>query len=389
VDEPEPEGSVETNQTETPSPVTIEEVPESASSEPLIGAVGDERQTEPAPSEPPVSAAPEPPPEEGAAQGVEQVPEPATTESALPTESKELASEPEEEPAKEPVVALTEEATASTEAVSSPAVAREISLEQCTVDLLKFIRFSDFVPCDYNADGVIDSVVLNSRVSTGYGYRGIGNGIFTEGPSFDLPFRPAAAVHLGPSCGSPNGLLLVSTEGTVSIFYPVIDEDPSMLTKTSPLFVFRVDTADGPLYIVYGKDEEAGHVYGLQNGGLVDKGEVPVSRTSSNNDWYTEITAWQLSEERIPFPLPPEGMEKITRIDDLNDDAIPDLITYVSGNLSLLLSQNGEPLAKEQTVPCHTKPTAIRLADVDGNGLLDVLALMPSGTLEVYLVTSE
>lgn len=386
--EPEPEGSVETDQTETPSPVMTEEAPEGASSEPPIEA--GEREAEQAVLEPPVSSvALEPPPEEGAAQGVEQVPEPATTESASPTELEELASEPEEEPATEPVVAATEEATLAAEAASSPAAAREITLEQCSNDLLKFVRFSDFLPCDYNADDIIDILALNSRVSTGYGYRGIGNGMFTEGPSFDLPFRPAAAVHLGPSCGSPNGLLLVSTEGTVSIFYPVIDEDPSMLSEASPLFVFRVDTAEGPLYLVYGEDEGVAHVYGLQNGGLVDKGEIPVSRTSSSIDWYTEITAWQLFEERIPFPLPPEGMEKITRIGDLNDDAIPDLITYESGNLSLLLSRDAEPLAKEQTVPCHAKPTAIRLADVDGNGLLDVLALMPSGTLEVYLVTSE
>jgi len=358
VGEPEPEGSVEIEQTEIPSPFTIEETPV------------------------------EPLPEEGAAQGVVQVPEPATAESTSPTELEELASEPEEERVTEPA-AVTEEATPSTEAVPSPAVAREITFDQCTVDLLKFVRFTDFVPCDYNADDIIDILALNGRVSTGYGYRGIGNGIFTEGPSFDLPFRPAAAVHLGPSCGSPNGLLLVSTEGTVSIFYPVIDEDPSILSEASPLFVFRVDTAEGPLYLVYGKDEGGAHVYGLQDGGLVDKGEVPVTRTSSNIDWYTEITVWQLTEERVPFPLPPEGIEKITRIGDLNDDAIPDLITYASGNLSLLLSHDGKALAKEQIVPCQTKPTAIRLADVDGNGLLDVLALMPSGTLEVYLVTSE
>ena len=385
--EPEPEGSVETDQTETPSPVMTEEAPEGASSEPPIEA--GEREAEQAVLEPPVSVAPEPPPEERATQGVEQGPEPATTESTSPTELEELVSEPEEEPATEPVVAATEEATLAAEAASSPAAAREITLEQCSNDLLKFVRFSDFLPCDYNADDIIDILALNSRVSTGYGYRGIGNGMFTEGPSFDLPFRPAAAVHLGPSCGSPNGLLLVSTEGTVSIFYPVIDEDPSMLTETSPLFVFRVDTAEGPLYLVYGEDEGVAHVYGLQNGGLADKGVIPVSRTSSNIDWYNEITSWELSEQRIPFPLPPEGMEKITRIGDLNVDAIPDLITYASGNLSLLLSHDGEALAKEQTVPCHAKPTAIRLADVDGNRLLDVLALMPSGTLEVYLVATE
>jgi len=353
VGEPEPEGSVETKQTETPSPERIEEAPEGASSEPPIEAGKGERQTEL-----------------------------ATTESAAP-------AEPEEELAEKPDVAVTEEDIPSKVAESSSTAVREITLEQCSNDLLKFVRFSDFLPCDYNADDIIDILALNSRVSTGYGYRGIGNGIFTEGPSFDLPFRPAAAVHLGPSCGSPNGLLLVSTEGTVSIFYPVIDEDPSMLTKTSPLFVFRVDTAEGPLYVVYGKDEEGGHVYGLQNGGLVDKGEIPVSRTSSNDAWYTEITDWDLTEQRIPFPLPLEGMEKITRIGDLNADAIPDLITYASGNLSLLLSHDGKALAKEQIVPCHTRPTAIRLADVDGNCLLDVLALMPSGTLEVYLVTSE
>jgi hypothetical protein len=52
-----------------------------------------------------------------------------------------------------------------------------------------------------------------------------------------------------------------------------------------------------------------------------------------------------------------------------------------------LLSCDGEALAEEQTVPCHAKPVALRIADVDGNGFPDVLALIgTSGTLEVYLV---
>lgn len=309
---------------------------------------------------------------------VEGAEEPPLVEEGAAQQSEEVAME---DISKE-LIPLAEEG-------SLLATARKIAFTRAVVELLKFVRLTDFVPCDYNQDGVLDVLALNSRLSTGYGFSGIGNGVFIEGPSFDLPFRPAAAVPVADSGNAVNGLFLVSAAGTVSIFYPLLEDDPSMTAKASSFSVFRVDTVDGSVFVVHGEDEISVSIYLLINGGLQDKGECPASHTSDVTDWYNGITTWDSLNEQEPFPLPPTGMEKTARIEDLNSDNIPDLIYYDSGKVVYLLSRDGEALMEEQTVPCYSKPAALRLGDVDGNGFLDVLALMPSGTLEVYLIRPE
>lgn len=271
----------------------------------------------------------------------------------------------------------------------TPLKARAITITQSAVDLLKFIRFTDFVPCDYNQDGIPDILALSPLMSTGYGFAGTGNGLFREGPTFDLPFRPAAAVPLGTSGKEVNGLFLVSSIGTVSIFYPLMDKDQALVPKSSSFFVFRVETKDGPVFAVLGKDESSVHLYSLVNGGLQDRGKCPTFRTDDVITWYGKITTWQLSDDQKPFPLPPLGMERLARIADLNGDAIPDLVYYDSGKIVYKLSQGGKALTEEKSASCPVKPASVRIADVDKNGLPDVLALLPSGTLNVYLTEAQ
>ncbi|NIA10859.1 MAG: hypothetical protein GWP10_14310, partial [Nitrospiraceae bacterium] len=150
--------------------------------------------------------------------------------------------------------------------------------------------------------------------------------------------------------------------------------------------VFRVDTADGPVFSVHGKGEASVHIYSFVSGGLQDNGERTAVLADDITDWYNQVTTWDVSDMQAVFPLPPVGMERTARIADLNGDAIPDLVYYDSGNIVYLLSQDGKVLANEKTVPCHAKPTSLMIADIDGNGLADVMALIgSSGTVEVYL----
>jgi len=273
--------------------------------------------------------------------------------------------------------------------IPPPAIARDITFSRLTVSLLRFVRFTDFVPYDYNSDGIIDILALTFRLSTGHGFSGIGNGLFTEGPSFDLPFRPTAAVSLGGFDNEISGLFLVSATGTISLFC-LRTANPSTASQGSAFFVFRVDTADGPILAVHGLDEASVRIYRPVNGVLQNKGEHPALRTRDLIDWYNKITIWLSPDDQKPFPLPPIGLEKTARVADLNGDLIPDLIYYNSGELVFRLSWEGEPLVKERTVPFHTRPAALRIADVDNNGFPDVLALIEqSGTLEVYLVTPK
>ena len=320
------------------------------------------------------------------AQGVQQAAEPVAVNEQTATKPQTPVMEGT---SSEAAPAVEEDASQTVE--SAPAATdRDVAISQSTVDLLKFVRFTDFVPCDYNKDGIVDILALNSRLSTGYGFCGIGNGLFKEGPSLDLPFRPSAATSLGDSSGMVNGLFLVSSVGTVSLFYPLLDDDPSMVSKTSAFSVFRVDTADGPIFAVHGEDGTSVRIYLLVGGGLEDTGTCSALRTSGIMVWYNKVTTWDSLDTQLPFPLPPVGMEKTACIADLNGDAISDLIYYNSGMIVYMLSRDGEALTEEQTIPCHTKPVALQIADVDGNGFPDVLALITSsGTVEVYLTEPE
>ena len=289
------------------------------------------------------------------------------------------------EPTSQETVPVVEEKAPNTGATAA-VTASDVTMSQSTVDLLKFVRFTDFVPCDYNKDGIVDILALNSRLSTGYGFCGIGNGLFKEGPSFDLPFRPAAAASLGDSSDMINGLFLVSSVGTVSLFYPLLDDDPTMTSKAAQFFVFRVDTADGPVFAVHGKEKSSVHVYSFVSGGLQDGGEHGAAIAENITDWYRQITTWDGHDTQATFPLPPSGMEKTARIADLNGDNIPDLVYFDAASITYLLSRDGKALAEKQTVPCNMKPVALRIADVDGNGFPDVLALIgSSGTVEIYV----
>jgi len=373
--EAEEKTSAENDQPERSSPDEHEVTPET---EAVVPTSSDVESTEP----PLVEGGPAQQPEEVTEESPQdEIPSPIDSKLKVQEGQLEETGKVMEDISKEPIPLAAD--------ASLPATAREIAFTRAAVDLLKFVRLTDFVPCDYNQDGVVDVLALNSRLSTGYGYSGIGNGVFTEGPSFDLPFRPAAATPLGDSGNATNGLFLVSAAGTVSIFYPLLEDDPSMTAKASSFSVFRVDTVGGPVFVVHGDGKSSVHVYLLINGGLQDKGEYSAWRTSVITDWYNGITTWDSLDEQEPFPLPPTGMEKTARIGDLNDDFIPDLVYYDSGKVIYLLSRDGEALIEEQTVSCYSKPAALRLADVDGNDFLDVLALMTSGTLEVYLIRPE
>jgi len=294
-----------------------------------------------------------------------------------------------EEQAHAPEVAVAPTAPSATPPGSSPQ-ARDIAITRTTVDLVKFVSFTDFVTCDYNQDGHLDVLALNSRISNGCGATGIGNGLFTEGPSFDLPFRPAGAVSLGSGPETQNGIFLVGSEGTVSLFFPLIVNVSQAIAPAATFAVFRVDTPTGPLFVVCETGKSQVHLYGAEDLTVKDLGTRSSARAASAADWCKKLAAWQLVSEGKAFPLPPEGADRTTCVADVNGDSVPDLVYYESGQIVWKLSKDGMPLALEKSSPCPAKPTVIRIADVDGNGLGDALALMgTSGVLGVYLTMPE
>lgn len=381
---------VEESQPETASSKAEEEAPASASSTPPIEEPADTQlhTNEAAPTD--------------AVLETTQVSEPIAVESPQQPEvpdSNEAVSDQgaghdatgEEPPSKVTASVATPASDPPGSLPNQELIARDVALTWSnTVELLRFVRFTDFVLCDFNQDGIADVLGLSSRMSTGYGFRGIGNGLFAEGPSFDLPFRPAAAVSLGNYDETINGLFLVSASGLVSMFYPLTGEDPSTGITPNSFSVYRIDTETGPIFAVHGDGETFVRVFLASDRGLQDLGEHPAIRSADIRGWYGDIVAWSYLDQAIPFPLPPSGAERTTRIADLNGDGILDLVYFDSGRIVCLLSRDGEPLMEEQTVRCSAQPVSIRIADIDGNGFPDVLALIgTSGTLEVYLTTPK
>ncbi|MFC2081901.1 FG-GAP repeat domain-containing protein [Candidatus Bipolaricaulota bacterium] len=310
--------------------------------------------------------------------------EPAGTEIES-TQAAEL-----EVPSSEVESAAGATANAPDGALIAAGEAVDISYEVNSIQLVYFLRLTDLITCDFDEDGWLDVLVLSSRVSTGYGYEGFGNGTFSEGPSFDLPFRPAAAVSLGRGNSGVEGAFLVSASGIVSAFFPLTSEDSSLRGQADSFSVFRVEKPDGMKFAVHEAAGESVQLYQVSDTAVADLGQRVASECSGPAEWYAALATWiEEDNGQLQFPLPPAGTEKTTQLADLNSDGIIDLVYWEAGKLILSLSQSGEALAKTLDLPCTGKPAVIRIADVDSNGLPDLLVLEDAtGVLDVYLCTA-
>lgn len=280
------------------------------------------------------------------------------------------------------------------EAVEAPEVIKSISSEEqespdacaiafatTTTQLVRFIQLQDFVPCDFNEDGIVDILVFNPRISTGYGFQGIGNGLFEEGPSFDLPFRPVACASIGDPL--ENNVVLLSKEGSLSVFHPLVSSDPPTGFIDVPLSIRALGDEFAARFAVIDEENLVCEVYELIGSGVLKLGDYSVERAESESDWYATVLGWEADHERVPgLPFSSSKM----RISDFNCDGIADLVMSNNRELTVLLSSRNEALVSARKVQIAGNPVSIRIADVDANGLPDILILHESGVLETITV---
>jgi len=321
------------------------------------------------------------------------------TESTLGDVEPDVV-EPEEPPAPEPDEPISEPssavpvnppvATQETAAEPSPdtailvagdfePVCESLSFTVSSTQLLQFLRIDDVVPCDFNGDGLVDLLALNRRVSTGYGYRGIGNGMFAEGPSFDLPFRPAASA--GAGAPEDNALLLASSEGTLTLFHPILSEDPPSEIMGSLIDLVKLGGAcsDAPLALLDGSRKTA-EVYEASLAGVRLLGKFGVSTFEDPMSWLTAILTW--SPDTLGVPVISNSLIGKCVLADLDRTEPLDLAYAQRGDLMIL--QNGGA-CDAQRIPITGDVVSLRAADVDGNGCEDLVVLLSGGIVDILL----
>lgn len=326
-----------------------------------------------------------------------ELPADGEVETTAPVVEQEMA---EAAPASEQPIAQTvvEDTTASQDETDNDSVASaidplpleipearnacEIAFASTTVELVRFIKLQDFVPCDFNEDGIVDILAFNHRISTGYGFQGIGNGLFEEGPSFDLPFRPIACAAIGDP--RANNIILLSKEGSLSVFHPLVSTDPPTGFIDVPLSIRPLGDEFATRFAVIDEANLLAGVYELIGSGVLKLGDYSVERAENMTNWFGAILDWETDCENMPgLPLTTSAE---MRIADFNCDGISDLVSAHNHELIILLSAENTPLALERRCALTGRPLSIRLADIDGNGLPDILLLHESGVLEAIIV---
>ena len=266
----------------------------------------------------------------------------------------------------------------------------DITYEVTSSRLLAFVRLDEVVPCDLNQDGIVDLLALNHRLSTGYGFIGIGNGLFTEGPSLDLPFRPAAGAVAGNPCD--NAILLVSSVGTIALFHPVFAQDPPSHVVSPEIDILRLGAAssDAPLAVLdRDSASDAAEVYSVTPSSLNLLGTFSVNRIPSLRDWFDAVRSWSALEISVPVLSSPDCQS--IALANLNCDGIVDAVSLSRlGAVSIHLSDGLEALATQQTIlQMGVRFLDLRLADFNNDGLVDIVLLDASGDVTVLLANSQ
>jgi len=261
----------------------------------------------------------------------------------------------------------------------------ELDSTSLTSQLLRFIRLQDIVLCDFDEDGNADILAINQRISTGYGFQGLGNGIFLEGPSFDLPFLPTAVASIGNPLN--NDIVLTTSGGSIALFHPLVSSYPPSEPSTSIQIIPIGGDDFSTTFSVVKEETGSAEVYALSNGCTNWVGEYELMRMPDVKTWYDEVLSWQRGAEAVP--LPPLEFDRKIRIADFNGDAIMDVVFAGGRLLTFWLSDGPLPLATSSFVNLSIDAQTFRLADVDGNGQTDVVVLSDNNMVEVCLVGQE
>ena len=246
--------------------------------------------------------------------------------------------------------------------------------------LARFVRFTDFVPCDFNEDGVVDILALSSQLSTAFVYEGASTGVFTEGASLDLPFRPACSLRLPEEVGLPGAIFLVSGTGLVSLFVPIHDREGSGATShIRSARLLRIEDGTATVAVVDASEDEA-TLYQVSATGALEVGRAGFYEISDPFEWYLEFSSWD-GQEGTPLPILPSNLEKITVLADLRGSYEMEMILYHDGSIEVYAFEQGEAVCLG-SIECPSRPEAIRVADLDRDGASDLLWL-EAGVLRV------
>jgi hypothetical protein len=233
------------------------------------------------------------------------------------------------------------------------------------------------IAADLNGNGLDDLVVRNAGDGTLTVYFNNGSGSFWTG--FDRPFLPPVTIPVGL------GVSDVRAIGTVPDGHLDLVVTNKLTGQVSVLDNRGDDTFDAP--VPYGAGTglsaiDAGSTpevtsldatAGVVGAPMVPGGPTDLVTINPGSNTLGVLAGLGGGSFANPAAIPTPGPAKVVRMADFNHDGIPDLAVLTSQGVSIYMGDGKGGFSSPTTYDAGTDPTGLSVADLLGNGQLDLL----------------
>ncbi len=235
---------------------------------------------------------------------------------------------------------------------------------------------------DLNGDGLLDVVSGETGSTTGSlsVYLNLGSGTF------------AAPTQVGETTGisllGHPGLLDIDLDGDLDIAYSLADKHVIFLNNGAGAFYSGAVSCDAPPANAYCFARGADYIKDLAVIDLDNDGDLDLAAIHSNN---TDLLYMNDGYTTLPAPADGSGTVVVDNtalptslaLGDLNGDGLLDVVAGTGNGAALLINQGNGTLAVSQELPSGLNYQDINLGDLDGDNRLDILASLANNYLVI------
>ncbi len=224
---------------------------------------------------------------------------------------------------------------------------------------------------DVNDDGNEDLIVRNAGDGTATVFLGFGDGSFgqLEAVSIGVTAADIALARLDP--GSPASLIVADRGGgQVRIFAGMADGefgDPSPYPAGAGPYGLGVND-DGDTVVT--SDEGTA---GVASGTFAEGGNLDLAAIDPGTNSLAVLTGLGGGRLANPRPMPTSSPGVVVRAGDFDGDHVEDLAVLTTEGLLVSLSDRRGGFLPPELLPAGPMPNGLTLADVNGDGHLDLL----------------